>query len=109
MTALPTVTWTRGSAQKGRCPYITAFSFVPKSHLTPVYIIMGVYIEAHPVHMGAYLEPRPPSNPRGYSGHSGQHRKGPEQRSVDNCPAHRLGPVDGLRYGSSPPRQILSL
>ena len=28
------------------------------------------------------------------------------RRSVDNCPAHRGKPlVDGLRYGSSPPRQ----
>ena len=30
---------------------------------------MGVDFESHPVHMGAYLEPRPPSNPRGYSGY----------------------------------------
>ena len=31
--------------------------------------------------------------------------KGPDQPSVDNRPAHRLGPVDGLRFGGSPPRQ----
>ena len=35
--------------------------------------------------------------------------KGPEQPSVDNRPAHRLGPVDGLRSGGSPPRQASSL
>ena len=35
---------------------------------------------------------------------------GQEQRSVDNCPAHRgQALMDGLRFGSSPPRQILSL
>ena len=32
-------------------------------------------------------------------------KKNQEQPSVDNCPAHRLGPVDGLRFDSSPPRQ----
>ena len=26
--------------------------------------------------------------------------------SVDNRPTHRLGPVDGLRFGGSPPRQV---
>ena len=85
LKALPPVTYSWGSAQRGRCPYRHA----------PLVGLNG-------------------QNPRGYN-HGGspespfQHCKGTEQRSVDNCPAHRLGPVDGLRFGSSPPRQILSL
>ena len=60
-------------------PLQTRSACRPEGPATPVYIIMGVCLEFHPVYMGAYLG----------------HRKGPEQRSVDNCPAHRGQAPDG--------------
>jgi len=44
-TALPPVTWSWGSAQEGRCPYIRS-ACRPEGPATPVTIIMGVYFES---------------------------------------------------------------
>ena len=48
----------------------------------------------------------PLQSPKADPARAKRKKRNEPRRSVDNCPAHRGKPLmDGLRYGSSPPRQ----